>query len=161
MECHLGFGNTNPRLICNRIQWMRNRSISILVAIMNDKSVSPYMKTIYFQPKGINPKFCEAGVIHESDNESIRYLSEPCKVSINDVKIIPNESVAYDEKNGLYLVRESTHSWTNRQPLFLPNLPQRQPINWPTKPQTYENNDTKRKSMAVVELLWNFIRKIW
>jgi len=77
---------------------------------MNDKSVSPYMKTIYFQPKGINPKFCEAGVIHESDNESIRYLSEPCKVSINDVKIIPNESVTYDEKNGLYLVRESTHS---------------------------------------------------
>jgi hypothetical protein len=68
------------------------------------------MKTIYFQPKGINPKFCEAGVIHESDNESIRYLSEPCKISINDVKIIPNESVAYDEKNGLYLVRESTHS---------------------------------------------------
>ena len=28
------------------------------------------------------------------------------------------------------------------------------------KPQTYENHDTKRKSMAVVELLWNFIRKI-
>ena len=68
------------------------------------------MKTIYFQPKGINPKFCEAGVIHESDNESICYLGEPCKISINDVKIIANESVTYDEKNGLYLVRESTHS---------------------------------------------------
>lgn len=77
---------------------------------MNDESVSHSMKTTYFQPKGINPKFCEAGVIHESDNESICYLSEPCKVSINDVKIIPNESVTYDEKNGLYLVRESTHS---------------------------------------------------
>ena len=67
------------------------------------------MKTIYFQPKGINPKFCEAGVIHESDNESICYLSEPCKVSINDVKIISNESVTYDEKNRLYLVLESAH----------------------------------------------------
>jgi hypothetical protein len=73
-------------------------------------TVTHSMKTIYFHPKGINPKFCEAGVIHESDSESIRYLSEPCKVSINDVKIIPNESVTYDEKNGLYLVRESTHS---------------------------------------------------
>ena len=49
---------------------------------------------------------------------------------------------------------------TNRQPLVLPNLPQRQPITLPTKPQTHENHDTKRKSMAVVELLWNFIRKI-
>jgi hypothetical protein len=68
------------------------------------------MKTIYFQPKGINPKFCEAGIIHESDTKYIWYLNEPSKISINDVKIIPNENVTYDEKNGLYLVRESAHS---------------------------------------------------
>lgn len=68
------------------------------------------MKTIYFQPKGINPNFCEAGIIHESNNESVWYLGEPCKIPISDIKIIPNENVTYDEKNGLYLVRENVYS---------------------------------------------------
>ncbi len=27
------------------------------------------METIYFQPKGIRPQYCEAGMIHESDPE--------------------------------------------------------------------------------------------
>lgn len=29
--------------------------------------------TIYFQPKGINPKYCEAGMILENDKDYIYY----------------------------------------------------------------------------------------
>lgn len=46
------------------------------------------METIYFQPKGIDPKFCEAGIILETDPEYIHYLNEPCKILISEVKII-------------------------------------------------------------------------
>jgi len=63
------------------------------------------MGTIYFQPPDINPKYCEAGMIHESDTEYIWYLDEPCKVLISDVKIIPKEKVTYDKKSKLYLLR--------------------------------------------------------
>lgn len=65
------------------------------------------MKTVYFQPKGINPKYCEVGTILETDPEYIYYLDEPCKVLISEVKIIPKNNVTYLEKSGLYLFRPS------------------------------------------------------
>jgi len=57
------------------------------------------MDIIYFQPHGIKPEYCEAGIIHESDKDYIWYLNEPCKVLISEVKIIPKEKVYYDKKN--------------------------------------------------------------
>ena len=65
------------------------------------------METIYFQPKGIKPQFCEAGMIHESDPEYIWYLDEPCKILISEVKIIDKENVTYDKKSRLYIVKQS------------------------------------------------------
>ena len=41
------------------------------------------MSTVYFQPKGINPKYCEVGMISETDPEYIWYLDEPCKILIS------------------------------------------------------------------------------
>ena len=63
------------------------------------------MNTVYFQPKGINPKYCEAGIIHESDPEHIWYLDEPCKTLKSEVKIIPNEQVIYDKKSDSYIIK--------------------------------------------------------
>ena len=65
------------------------------------------MDIIYFQPPGINPQFCEVGIIHETDKEHIWYLDEPCKVLISDVKIIPKDQVIYNKKLRLY---ETTRS---------------------------------------------------
>jgi hypothetical protein len=62
------------------------------------------METIYFQPPGIKPQFCEVGMISNTDTEYIWYLDEPCKVLISDVKIIPKENVTYDLKSRSYLV---------------------------------------------------------
>ena len=66
-----------------------------------------FMETIYFQPPGIKPKYCEAGMIHESDPEHIWYLYEPCKILISKVKIIAKENVTYDKKSRSYLVQQS------------------------------------------------------
>jgi len=63
-------------------------------------------KTIYFQPKGINFKYCEAGMILPSDPDYIFYLDEPCKVLISEVKIIDKENVIFDKKRRLYLVKK-------------------------------------------------------
>jgi len=57
------------------------------------------MNTIYFQPEGIDPKYCEAGIILERDKEHIHYLDEPCKILISEVKIINKENVRFDKKN--------------------------------------------------------------
>ena len=65
------------------------------------------MVTIYFQPKGIRPQYCEVGMINESDPEHIWYLDEPCKILISDVKIIHKDNVIYDKKNRSYLVSQS------------------------------------------------------
>ena len=62
------------------------------------------MKKVYFQPKGINPKYCEVGMISETDPEHIWYLDEPCEILISEVKIIPKEKVTYDKKQRLYIV---------------------------------------------------------
>ena len=42
---------------------------------------------VYFQPPDINPKYCEAGIITETDKDYIWYLDEPCKLLITEVKI--------------------------------------------------------------------------
>ncbi len=63
------------------------------------------MNTVYFQPPGINKKFCEIGMISESDPDYVWYLDEPCKVLIKDVKIINKENVIFDKKNGLHRLK--------------------------------------------------------
>ena len=62
-------------------------------------------KTIYFQPPGINQKYCEVGMILETDPEYILYLDEPCKILISEVKIIPKENVFFDKKSRLYKIK--------------------------------------------------------
>jgi hypothetical protein len=64
------------------------------------------MITVYFQTKGINPQYCEIGMIHESDPEHIWYLDEPCKILISEVKIIDKENVIFDKKSKLYCVKQ-------------------------------------------------------
>ena len=64
-------------------------------------------KTVYFQPPGIRPQFCEAGMISETDPEYIWYYDEPCKILISEVKIIPKEDVIYDKKKKCYLVKSA------------------------------------------------------
>ena len=61
--------------------------------------------TIYFQPPGIKPQYCEAGFVMENDEEYIYYLNEPCKILRSEVKIISNEDVIYDRKSNLYIVK--------------------------------------------------------
>ena len=63
------------------------------------------MNTVYFQPEGIKPEYCEIGMIHETDKEHIWYLNEPCKILISEVKIIPKENVFYDAKNKSYKIK--------------------------------------------------------
>ena len=65
------------------------------------------METIFFQPPGINKKYCEVGMISETDKDHIWYLGEPCKILIRDVKIIPKEHVVYDKKSRLPMVISS------------------------------------------------------
>lgn len=48
---------------------------------------------IYFQPPGINKKYCEAGMMLDHDNDYIYYLHEPCKILKSEVTIIPKENV--------------------------------------------------------------------
>ena len=43
------------------------------------------MNVVYFQPKNMNPKYCERGTIFEHDPEYIWYLDEPCKILISEV----------------------------------------------------------------------------
>jgi hypothetical protein len=59
-------------------------------------------KVIYFQPEGINPEFCEIGMLVESDPDHVWYLDEPCKSPLSDVKIVPKEKVSFDKKLELY-----------------------------------------------------------
>lgn len=63
------------------------------------------MEAIYFQPPGINPKYCEVGTISETDKDYIWYLDEPCKILISEVKIISKENVIYDRKSRLIYVK--------------------------------------------------------
>ena len=65
------------------------------------------MNIVYFQPKGIKPQYCEAGMISETDPEYIWYLDEPCKILISEVKIIEKENVIFDKKSRLIRVRQN------------------------------------------------------
>jgi hypothetical protein len=65
------------------------------------------MNTIYFQPPGIKPQYCEVGIISETDTEYIWYLDEPCKILISEVKIIDKENVIFDKKSRLIRVRQN------------------------------------------------------
>lgn len=65
---------------------------------------SKVMNTIYFQPPGINKKYCEVGMLSETDKDYIWYLDEPCKILISDVKIIDKENVVWDKKNRLFIL---------------------------------------------------------
>lgn len=65
------------------------------------------METIYFQPKGINPQYCEAGMVSKTDPEHIWYLDEPCKILISEVKILPKENVTYDPKSKGKIYKEA------------------------------------------------------
>ena len=62
--------------------------------------------TVFFQPKGINPKYCEAGMILKTDSDYIHYYDEPCKILISEVKIIPKENVFYNKKKRWYEVKQ-------------------------------------------------------
>lgn len=61
---------------------------------------------VYFQPPGINSKYCEAGMIHESDTEHIWYLDEPCKILISEVKMIPRDEVDINYKKRTYKIKQ-------------------------------------------------------
>ncbi len=65
------------------------------------------MNTVYFQPKGINPQYCEVGMISETDPDYIWYLDEPCKILISEVKIIDKENVIFNKKSRLIRVRQN------------------------------------------------------
>lgn len=62
---------------------------------------------IYFQPPGINPNYCESGIISDTDPLYIWYYNEPCKILISDVKIISSEDVIYDQKNKIHKVKNN------------------------------------------------------
>ena len=64
------------------------------------------MNTIYFQPKGMNPKYCEIGIMMEGDEDHMFYLEEPYSILISEVNIIDKDNVTYDEKTGLYNVKQ-------------------------------------------------------
>jgi hypothetical protein len=70
--------------------------------------------TLYFQPKGIKPHYCEVGMISETDPEYIYYLDEPCKILISEVKIIDKENVIFDKKSRLIRVRPIGHQHPHR-----------------------------------------------
>ncbi|MGV6830333.1 MAG: hypothetical protein ACWA5P_02065 [bacterium] len=62
--------------------------------------------TVFFQPKGINPKYCEIGMFLDSDPDYIHYLNEPCKIHVNEVKIIEKHRVKYDKKRRLHYINK-------------------------------------------------------
>lgn len=61
---------------------------------------------VYFQPPNINPKYCEAGMISETDPDYVWYLDEPCKILLSEVTIIPKEKVWYNKKKRWYEIKQ-------------------------------------------------------
>lgn len=62
------------------------------------------MNAVYFQPEGINPKYCEVGMFLDSDPNYIHYLDEPCKIHISKVKIIDKKNVRFNKKTRMCYV---------------------------------------------------------
>lgn len=81
-------------------------SLTREIMLLVEQQDTPYDDVVYFQPPNINPIYCEAGVILETDKDYIFYLDEPCKVLISDVTIIPKENVTYNRKARLYEVKQ-------------------------------------------------------
>ena len=71
------------------------------------------MNVIYFQPKNINPIYCERGTIFEDESEYIWYLDEPCKILKSEVKIINKEIVTYNRKNRLCYIKNKNPNGKN------------------------------------------------
>lgn len=63
------------------------------------------MEFVYFQPPGMDPKYCEVGSLN---GDYIFYLNEPCKVLIKEVKIINKQNVYYDKREQEYKVKKRT-----------------------------------------------------
>jgi len=82
-----------------------NRHKSKDISYLNKNKL--IMNTVYFQPPGIKPEFCEVGMISETDKDYIWYLNEPCKILISEVKIIDKENVIYDKKSGICRVLQA------------------------------------------------------
>jgi hypothetical protein len=75
------------------------------------------MNTVYFQTRGMNLKYCEVGMISETDPEYIWYLDEPCKILKSEVNIIKKEQVFFNKKERLYIVKnmdddKNNSSWS-------------------------------------------------
>ncbi len=62
------------------------------------------MRILYFQTPDIKPQYCEIGTYCDDDPDYIYYLDEPCKVLIDDVKIIDKKNTRYNEKERLHYV---------------------------------------------------------
>lgn len=67
-------------------------------------------KTVYFQPQGINPLYCEVGML---DNGWIYYLNEPCKIHISEVKIISPEDVIWRKNKKDCIVKSKLNKKQN------------------------------------------------
>ena len=65
------------------------------------------MKTVYFQPTDIDKKYCEVGMISETEPNYIWYLYEPCKILISEVEIIPKENVVYSNRHDSYIIKNN------------------------------------------------------
>lgn len=71
----------------------------------NDKNE---LETIYFQRKWSISKHCELGMILKDDPDYISFFTEPCRILISEVNIIPKNKVIYNEKFSAYYVDDST-----------------------------------------------------
>lgn len=60
---------------------------------------------VYFQPIGMNPIYCEVGMISKDNPDYIYYLYEPCKVLKSEVKIIDRDNVMVCRKSRVFLVK--------------------------------------------------------
>lgn len=68
------------------------------------------MNTVYFQPPGINPEFCEVGMISETDKDYIWYLHETYKILISEVKIIPKENIVFEKYGTIRIKSEENET---------------------------------------------------
>jgi hypothetical protein len=89
---------------CKRVHWEEKR-LDYLAELKQkitkkNKMETKVLDTVYFQPKGFNKNYCEIGIILDSDKDYIHYLNEPCKVAINEVKLIDKSKLIF-LKNGL------------------------------------------------------------
>ena len=56
------------------------------------------IEVVYFQCEGIKPDYCEVGLIYEDEPDYVYFVSEPCRILLTEVKIIPEGNVTRDTK---------------------------------------------------------------